>query len=87
METIPNNKEECVKWLKEHNIGTTGTLQDLQMKIRRFKLYPSLTEKLRKRAESKLQFLNQPKSCRYNPDDCSLEQQRRVVSKSHCNNI
>ena len=21
METIPNNKEECVKWLKEHNIG------------------------------------------------------------------
>ena len=56
METIPNNKEECVKWLKEHNIGTTGTLQDLQMKIRRFKLYPSLTEKLRKRAESNFSF-------------------------------
>ena len=40
MEIIPNNKEECVKWLKEHNIGTTGTLQDLQIKIRRFKLWP-----------------------------------------------
>ena len=23
METIPNNKESCVKWLKEHNIDTT----------------------------------------------------------------
>ena len=43
MEIIPNNKEE---WLKEYNIGTTCTLLDLQMKIRRFKLYPSLTEKL-----------------------------------------
>ena len=53
---IPNNKEDCVKWLKEHTIGTTGTLQDLKMKIRRFKIYPSLTEKIRKRAESNFSF-------------------------------
>ena len=53
---VPDNKDDCAKWLRERGITTTGTLTELQMRIRKFNLYPSLSEKLKKKNEKNYSF-------------------------------
>ena len=49
-------KEECITWLTEHGLSTSGTLQELKMRINKFKLYPSLTKKLKVKNEKNFVF-------------------------------
>ena len=47
-------KKDCIKWLTGHGLSTSGTLDELPIRInifKLFKLYPSLTEKLKRKAE------------------------------------
>ena len=44
-------KKDCIKWLTDHGLSTSGTLDELHIRINKFKLYPSLTEKLIRKAE------------------------------------
>ena len=50
------NITDCVLWLANRGLSTSGTLQELNMRINRFNLYPSLAEKLRKRREKNFSF-------------------------------
>ena len=43
-------------WLANRGLSTTGTLQELQMRINRLNLYPSLAEKLRIKRERNFSF-------------------------------
>lgn len=49
-------KEECITWLTEHGLSTSGTLQELKMRINKFKMYPSLTKKLKVKNEKNFVF-------------------------------
>ena len=40
-------KKECITWLPLHGLATSGTLQELRMRINKFQLYLSLTKKLK----------------------------------------
>ena len=51
------NKIDCVLWLANRGLSTSGTLQELNMRINRFNLYPSLAEKLRKKREKNFSFV------------------------------
>ena len=53
---VPDNKDDCTKWLRERGISTIGTLTEVQMRIRKFNLYPSLSEKLKKKNEKNYSF-------------------------------
>ena len=53
---VPDNKDDCAKWLRERGTSTTGTLTELQMRIRKFNLYPSLSKKLKKKNETNYSF-------------------------------
>ena len=44
-------KKDCIKWLTDHGLSTSGTLDELYIRINKFKLYPFLTEKLKRKAE------------------------------------
>ena len=44
-------KKDCIKWITDHGLSTSGTLDELHIRINKFKLYPSLTEKLKRKAE------------------------------------
>ena len=56
MDTDLLNKTDCILWLANRGISTTGTLQELQMRIKRLNLYPSLAEKLRIKREKNFSF-------------------------------
>ena len=45
-----------VKWLKDRGMSAAGNLNELQMRIRKTLLYPSLSEKLKRRAEKNIIF-------------------------------
>ena len=49
-------KEECITWLTEHGLSTSGTLQELKMRINKFNLYPSLAKKLKVKNEKNFIF-------------------------------
>ena len=51
-------KKDCIKWLTDHGLSTSGTLDELHIRINKFKLYPSLTEKLKRKAERIFVFKN-----------------------------
>ena len=51
-----SEKDECITWLKNRGISTSGSLQELKMRINRFKLYPLLAEKLRLKTEKNFNF-------------------------------
>ena len=69
---VPGNKEDCTKWLRDRGISTTGTLAEVQMRIRKFNLYPKLAEKLKKKTEKNYCFET---SLDPTPAKCSMEQQ------------
>ena len=48
--------EQCVSWLSNHGMPTSGSLACLQARINKCLLYPKLTEKLRKKHEKKFKF-------------------------------
>ena len=56
MENFIHDKDECVKWLKDRGMSAAGNLNELQMRIRKTLLYPSLSEKLKRRAEKNIIF-------------------------------
>ena len=41
------SKEECITWLSLHGLATSGTLQELSMRINKFQLYSLLEKKLK----------------------------------------
>ena len=49
-------KEECITWLSKHGLSTTGTLHQLKIRINKFQLYPSLTQKLKNKTEKNFIF-------------------------------
>ena len=56
MDTDLLNKTDWILWLANRGLSTTGTLQELQMRINRLHLYPSLAEKLRIKREKNFSF-------------------------------
>ena len=56
MEHFIHDKHESVKWLKDRGMSAAGNLNELQMRIRKTLLYPSLSEKLKRRAEKNIIF-------------------------------
>ena len=56
MDTDLLNKTDCILWLANCGLSTTGTLQELQMRINRLNIYPSLAEKLRKKRKKNCSF-------------------------------
>ena len=49
-------KDECTKWLAERGLSTSGSVHDLQVRINKTNLYPSLGEKLKRRKNRSFEF-------------------------------
>ena len=45
------NKENCVKWLADIGASTSGSKQELTMRINRLSRYPGLVQKLKAKSE------------------------------------
>ena len=51
MDPTLNKKIDCIKWVTDYGLSTKGTLHELRIRINKFKLYPSLAQKLKRKAE------------------------------------
>ena len=49
-------KEQCAEWLKEIGQTATGTVEQLQCKIEKFRLYPKLLNRLKSKARRSYSF-------------------------------
>ena len=50
------NKENCVKWLADIGASTSGSKQELTMRINRLSRYPGLVQKLKAKSEKAYVF-------------------------------
>jgi len=50
------NKENCVKWLADIGASTSGSKQELTMRINRLSRYPGLVQKLKAKSENAYVF-------------------------------
>ena len=56
MDIATFTKEDCVTWLRNINQTTSGTLEELRQKIRRFSQYPKVVEKLKLKTKRQFSF-------------------------------
>ena len=56
------NKERCASWLKEIGQSSTGTVEELRNKIRKYSLYPKLLDQLKAKTKRNCRF-----ECSLNP--------------------
>lgn len=50
------SKEECVTWLKEAGLSISGSKEELQIRINKYKRYPNLVNRLKSRASAQYNF-------------------------------
>ena len=56
------NKERCASWLKEIGQSSSGTVEELRNKIRKYSLYPKLLDQLKAKTKISYRF-----ECSLNP--------------------
>ena len=50
------NKERCASWLKEIGQLSTGTVEELRNKIRKYSFYPKLLDQLKAKTKRNYRF-------------------------------
>ena len=53
---VEHNKENCVKWLADIGASTSGSKQELTIRINRLSRYPGLVQKLKAKSEKAYVF-------------------------------